>query len=140
MAASLNLMKLCVGCAHPDDLERWQASRFGEGPAHHVTRMRPTRDAELLAGGSVYWVFKGLMLARQRLIGLEEAIGPDGIRRCALILDRQVVRVTATPRRAFQGWRYLDAADAPADVPRGRADEPALPPLIARELAAMGLV
>lgn len=140
MPAPLNLMKLCVGCPHPEDLERWQAGRFGEGPAQHVTRMWPAREAELLGGGSIYWVFKGLMLARQRLIGLEERIGDDGIRRCALLLDREVIRVKATPRRPFQGWRYLAAADAPADVPRGRAAEPALPPRIARELAEMGLV
>lgn len=140
MSAPLNLMKLCVGCPHPEDLERWQASRFGGGPAEHVTRMWPARGSELLAGGSIYWVFKGVMLARQRLIGLEERRGHDGIRRCALILDREVVRVAATPRRAFQGWRYLSAADAPTDVPLGRAAEPALPPRIARELAEMGLV
>lgn len=140
MTAPLNLMKLCVGCPEPEELERWQDSRFGAGPAQHVTRMWPTREAELLRGGSIYWVFKGLMLARQRLLGLEERIGADGIRRCALILDREVVRVVATPRRPFQGWRYLAAADAPADVPAGRAAEPALPPRIARELAEMGLV
>lgn len=140
MPAPLNLMKLCVGCPHPEDLEGWQATRFGDRPAEHVTRMWPTREAELLAGGSIYWVFKGLMLARQRLIGLEERRADDGIRRCMLILDREVVRVTATPRRPFQGWRYLSAADAPPDVPHGRRAEPALPPRIARELAEMGLV
>ncbi|MRX51431.1 DUF1489 family protein [Paracoccus sp. S-4012] len=138
MPHPLNLMKLCVGCPTPAELTAWQ-SRFGDGPAVHVTRMWPTRQAELLEGGSIYWVFKGIMAARQRLIGLEERIGPDGIRRCALILDREVVPVAAVPRRPFQGWRYLRGEDAPADLPKDRAAEPSLPPKLMRELAAMGL-
>ena len=139
MAHPLNLMKLCVGCESPDQLEAWQR-RFGDHPAEHVTRMWPTRQAELLDGGSIYWVFKGVILARQRLLRLDERIGGDGIRRCALILDRELVRVTALPRRPFQGWRYLPGTDAPGDVPRGRAAEPTLPAHLQRELAEMGLV
>lgn len=133
-------MKLCVGAEGPDDLAAWQKSRFGEGPACHVTRMWPKREAELLEGGSIYWVFKGVMLARQRLLGLEERIGDDGIRRCALLLDRDIVRVTAAPRRPFQGWRYLTAKDAPIDLPQGREQDDALPPAMAAALADMGLV
>lgn len=140
MTAPLHMMKLCVGAASPDVLERWQRDRFGSGPAEHITRMWPKRSEELLAGGSLFWVFKGTMLARQRLIGLDERIGADGIARCALILDPQVVRVAGVPRRAFQGWRYLSPQDAPPDLPAGRAAEPALPPKLARELAEMGLL
>lgn len=140
MPAALNLLKLCVGADGPDDLVRWQAQRFGDGPACHVTRMWPRREAELLDGGSIYWVFKGVMLARQRLLALEERIGEDGIRRCALVLDRDLVRVGAVPRRPFQGWRYLNGEDAPPDLPRGRAAEEALPPRVAAALAEMGLV
>lgn len=140
MTAPLHMMKLCVGAASPEVLERWQRDRFGDGPAEHVTRMWPKRADELLSGGSLFWVFKGTMLARQRLLDLRERTGADGIARCALILDPQVVRVCAVPRRAFQGWRYLDAADAPPDLPAGRAAEPALPPRLARELAEMGLI
>lgn len=139
MSGPLNLIKLCVGESAPQDLARWQAERFGDAPAQHVTRMWPKREAELLAGGSLYWVFKGVMLARQRLIGLEERIGSDGIRRCALMLDRRIIPVAATPRRAFQGWRYLDARDAPPDLPEGRDQDDALPPALARELADFGL-
>lgn len=138
MPHPLNLMKLCVGCADPAELADWQR-RFGDGPASHVTRMWPTRQAELLGGGSIYWVFRGVMLARQQILHLEERIGPDQIRRCALILDRDIVPVAAVPRRAFQGWRYLRGEDAPADLPRGRATEAALPPKLMRELAEMGL-
>ena len=134
------MMKLCVGAESPEVLERWQRDRFGGGPAQHVTRMWPRRGDELLAGGSIYWVFKGAMLARQRLIGLEERLGGDGITRCALILAPELVRVAAVPRRAFQGWRYLQPGDAPPDLPASRAAEAALPPGLARELADMGLL
>jgi hypothetical protein len=140
MSPFLHMIKLCVGADGPADLERWQRDRFGDGPARHVTRMWPRRQDELLGGGSIFWVFRGTMLARQRLIGFEEERGGDGILRCALILDRQVVRVAGVPRRAFQGWRYLDPVDAPADLPEGRAEEAPLPPQLARELAAMGLL
>lgn len=137
---SLHMMKLCVGAPHPESLERWQAERFGGGPAEHITRMWPKRAEELLAGGSIFWVFKGTMLARQRILDLQQRAGPDGITRCALILDREVIRVSAVPRRAFQGWRYLTPADAPPDLPAGRAAESPLPPKLARELAEMGLL
>jgi len=85
-------------------------------------------------------VFKGVMLARQRLLRLDERLGQDGIRRCALVLDRDLVRVAAVPRRPFQGWRYLKGDEAPADLPADRASEDPLPPDIAAALAAVGLV
>lgn len=140
MAATLHLVKLCVGSEGPDELRAWQSSRFGDGPAVHVTRMWPKREAELLDGGSIYWVFKGILCARQRLIRLDERYGDDNIKRCALILDRELVPVTAVPRRPFQGWRYLPQADAPPDVPHIRSNEERLPPKIALELAEMGLL
>ena len=139
MTKPLHLMKLCVGCDSPAELEDWQRQKWPQGPARHITRMWPRREAEILAGGSIYWVFKGVMQARQRLIGLEEVTGQDGIQRCALVLDRELVRTAAVPRRPFQGWRYLDAQDAPPDLPAGRDREPELPPDIARALAEMGL-
>lgn len=139
-AAPLNLMKLCVGCGSPAELTAWQEQRWGAGPACHVTRMWPKRADELLGGGSIYWVFKGVMMARQRLLRLEERDGDDGIRRCALILDRDLVRTAAVPRRPFQGWRYLKGTEAPPDLPQGRDDEQPLPPRIAAQLAEMGLI
>lgn len=139
MENTLNLIKLCVGCDSPAELEAWQQQRWqGEAPVH-VTRMWPKREAELLEGGSIYWVFKGAMLARQRLTELREIRGEDGILRCGLVLDPALVHVTATPRRPFQGWRYLAGADAPADLPLGRGAEPTLPASIANALAEMGL-
>lgn len=138
MTTPLHLMKLCVGAEGPDDLAAWQ-TRFGAGPAVHVTRMWPKREADLLAGGSIFWVFKGVMLARQRILSLERVEGADGILRCGLVLDRDLVRVAAVPRRPFQGWRYLNATDAPPDLPAGRAAEQPLPASIAAALAEMGL-
>lgn len=135
----LHLLKLCVGADSVVDLAQWQARRFGGAPAEQVTRMWPKREAELLEGGSLYWVIKGLVLCRQRLVGLEERRGADGIRRCALRLDPQIALTEALPRRAFQGWRYLPGTDAPRDLPEGRAAEPALPRDLARALADMGL-
>ncbi|MFN3279899.1 MAG: DUF1489 family protein [Paracoccus hibiscisoli] len=139
MSAPLHLIKLCVGAEGPADLAAWQAQRFGDAPARHVTRMWPRREAELLAGGSIYWVFKGVLLARQRLLSLDRQEGEDGIVRCALVLDRQLVPVTAVPRRPFQGWRYLDDRDAPPDLPAMRGSEEPLPAAIAAALAEMGL-
>ncbi|WP_142662931.1 DUF1489 family protein [Paracoccus laeviglucosivorans] len=139
MSPPLNLMKLCVGCDSPAELAAWQKDRWKGGPARHVTRMWPKREAEILNGGSIYWVFKGVMQARQRLIGMDEVKGEDGIRRCALVMEPKLIRTAAVPRRPFQGWRYLNPADAPPDLPEGREEEPSLPAEIARALAEMGL-
>lgn len=138
----LNLIKLCVGCDSVEDLTGWQDSqrgRWAAGTTEHVTRMWPKREAEVLDGGSLYWVIKGAILCRQRLIGLEPRTGADGIERCALVLDTAVIRTVAAPRRAFQGWRYLPVEDSPADLPEGRDREEALPPELARALADIGL-
>lgn len=134
-----HLLKLCVGAEKVEDLIEWQTARYGTGPAMHVTRMWPKRDAEILDGGSLYWVFKGLVLARQKVLGLEEVIGADGIRRCAILLDRDVIRTEAMPRRAFQGWRYLAPDDAPKDIVKGRTREEPLPRELMAALTEMGL-
>ena len=138
----LHLMKLSVGTKDVRDLARWQSGR-GRGPdgqPRHVTRMWPKREAELLDGGSIYWTIKGVILCRQRLLGLDEVREDDGILRCALILDPLLVRVTPTPRRPFQGWRYLPDEDAPRDLPGFREDEDELPPKLSMALAEFGVV
>lgn len=142
MADFVNLLKLCVGADSVQDLLDWQAHRRAENPGRplqHVTRMWPKREAEVLNGGSLFWVFKGVIGARQRITGMEERIGADGIRRCALILDDKVIRTEPAPRRPFQGWRYLDPADSPRDLPEARATEDDLPPELAAALAEIGL-
>ena len=98
------------------------ATRAPKGPdglPRHVTRMWPKRAEELLAGGSLYWVFKGSILARQCILRLDEAMGADGIARCAIVLDPHVVRThAATTPTGSKGWRYLKAEDAPPDLPK----------------------
>ena len=100
--------------------------------------MWPKREAELLDGGSIYWVIKGFVQARQRIIRLDEVDHGDGIRRCAIVLDPEVVRTEAAPRRPFQGWRYLNGADAPSDLRRESSNSD-LPPELMTALAEIGV-
>lgn len=101
--------------------------------------MWPRREAALLNGGSLYWVIKGVIQARQRVVRLDEVTGEDGVRRCAIVLDPAVIRTGPAPRRPFQGWRYLASGDAPKDLHRsvGRGD--ALPPALSVALAEIGV-
>lgn len=137
---TLHLVKLCVGADSIADLRQWIGQRRGRIAGHqaHVTRMTPKRGADLLDGGSIYWVIKGQIGARQKLLGLEPVVGEDGIRRCALLLDEEAVAVAPRPMRAFQGWRYLAAEDAPADLAASGAAE--MPEELRRQLAEMGLL
>jgi len=147
MSGELNLVKLCVGAEKVSDLVRWRETRAAEARANgieytpnHVTRMWPRREAELLDGGSLYWVFKGLILARQRIVRLDEVIGEDGIRRCALIFDPDLMLTEAHRRRPFQGWRYLTKADAPKDIGLYREDQEEIPGALRAELSALGVL
>jgi hypothetical protein len=142
MTGFVNILKLCVGADSVEDLADWQAAnahRWAAGCAVHVTRMWPKREAEVVSGGSLYWVIKGVILARQRIVALERVQGGDGIERCALVLDREIIRTEAAPRRPFQGWRYLNPAESPRDLPKGREKDDALPPSLAQALAEIGL-
>ncbi len=138
----MHLLKLCVGAETVADLTDWQKQPRAHGPdglPRHVTRMWPRREAEVLAGGSLYWVIKGVILARQRILRFDEVDRGDGITRCGLVLDPEVVRTEAVPRRPFQGWRYLDPADAPKDLGKGGADIAHLPPSLMAALADIGV-
>lgn len=145
---TLHLVKLCVGAVSIDDLAEWQAGRLeearrGSGDARlfHTTFQTPKRQDELLAGGSLYWVIKGQIQVRQRLVGFAEGNKDDGSPCCLLLLDPKLVPVRPVPRRAFQGWRYLTGEDAPPDLAgaggRGLA---AMPEQLRRELAELGLI
>ena len=138
---SLHLIKLSVGTESVDSLAKWQASKAAQGPdglPRHVTRMWPKRESELLVNGSIYWIIKGVVLCRQRIQRLDEVIGGDGIRRCAIVLDPELIRVEAAPKRAFQGWRYLDGKDAPRDLTQGIANDD-LPPKPVLALSEVGI-
>ena len=130
----LHMIKLVVGAATVDDLLEWRAAQ--SGPWILRTRQTPKRAAELIGGGSIYRVFKGAILCRQRILAVD-TVGEGANARCQITLDESVQRVAPTPRRAFQGWRYLTAADAPADLTAAeQADMPAELALKLRELGA----
>ena len=145
----LNLIKLCVGCDSIEDLAAWQAERLrsrrkaGERKPQlfHRTFQMPKRRAELLDGGSLYWVIKGLVQVRQRLGDVREGTREDGTPCCLLILKNELIAVRPLPRRPFQGWRYLDADDAPPDLNR-RATSAigTMPPRLRKQLAELGLL
>lgn len=142
MPTCVHLVKLCVGAEGIDDLAAWQDQRralTGATNPVHITRMWPKRADEVLAGGSLFWVFKGVILARQRIVRLDERRGDDGILRCGIVLAPEIVRTEPAPRRPFQGWRYLSPADAPRDLAARRATEDALPPELSAALADLGV-
>ena len=139
----VHLVKLCVGAESVESLAEWQAARIRSGAfewPEHVTRMRPRRAAEILNGGSLYWVIRGLILARQRILALEPRQGADQIVRCAIVMDRQIVRTRAVPRRPFQGWRYLESQSAPPDIRSPAARDDMLPHEVAVQLDRFGVV
>ena len=143
MDKTIHLVKLSVGTESVEDLARWHATRRAQtedGLPRHVTRMWPRREAEVLAGGSIYWVIQGFIQCRQRILRLDEVTGGDGIRRCAIVLDPELIRTPPVRRRPFQGWRYLPLADAPPDLRPGRENDDALPPELAGALADIGVL
>ncbi|WP_424987872.1 DUF1489 family protein [Microbulbifer sp. S227A] len=143
MDKTVNLIKLSVGTEGVEDLLQWQQTRQAQsedGLPRHVTRMWPKREAEILNGGSIYWVIKGLVQCRQKVLRLDEVTGSDGIRRCAIVLDRQLHRTQSVLRRPFQGWRYLPPEDTPPDLPEGRETDDALPLELNRALAEIGVI
>lgn len=143
---SLHLIKLCVGAESIEDLADWIGERLADQKARglveqqvHVTRMVPTRSAELLNGGSLYWVIKGEVLCRQRLTAIEPFVDGEGIGRCRLVLEPTLVRVSPRPSRPFQGWRYLKGHEAPTDLDQ-RSGGGGLPEDLQRELRQLGLL
>lgn len=143
---TLHLIKLCVGCESPEDLEEWIAERLDEKrrrgepvEQYHVTRMVPREVGRLLDGGSLYWVVKGMVQCRQKLVDIRPFVDGEGIQRCRLVLEPVVVRTEWQPRRPFQGWRYLKPEDAPPDI-RAGSGTAGMPDRLRRELAELGLL
>ncbi len=132
----LHLIKLCVGCDTVEELLDWHAGEIGvDRPWIMRTRQTPRRAAELIAGGSLYRVFKGQVLCRQAIVAVD-TVGEGAAARCEVTLDPQVVRVAPAPRRAFQGWRYLEGKDAPPDLAQDDFGE--IPQDLARRLREAG--
>ena len=144
---SLHLIKLCVGCDSVRDLESWikqklkEKRKRGEKPEHiHRTRMVPKRAAELVDGGSLYWVIRGEIMCRQCIRAIRPFRDKDGVGRCGVVLEPKVVLVAPRPFRAFQGWRYLAPKDAPPDLDRAAPGAAAMPEKMRRELRELGLM
>ena len=145
---TVHLIKLSVGAESVEDLAAWQTQRLKalRATGHkqpmlaHRTFQTPKRRDDLLAGGSIYWVIKGLVQARQRLVDLAAGTKDDGSPCCLLVLDETLIPVRPVPRRPFQGWRYLDGADAPPDLRPGEESIRELPPKMRRDLAELGLI
>ena len=142
----LNLLKMCVGVSEIDELAfRQQARilRLGEAgePAKllHVTRNTPRRSAAILEGGSLYWIIKGYVRVRQRIVGIEQLENEEGQSKCGLVLAPVLVRTELQSRRPHQGWRYLKHENAPMDIPIGEASHD-MPESMVAELRELGLI
>lgn len=144
---TVHLVKMAVGVESIPHLEEIQARRLraaveAGGPAvlRHVTRNTPRRAEEILDGGSIYWVIRGFIQVRQAIVDVAEHADSDGTPACALVLDPRVARTELRPMRPFQGWRYLAAEKAPPDLPANGTEAGDLPPEMAEELRALGLL
>ena len=142
----LHLIKLCVGIDDVEQLADSQRRRLKQARAagtvpelKHLTRHRPKRAEELLDGGSLYWVIRGVVRVRQRLLELRQVEDAERGNLCAMVLDHTLVPTYPRRFRAFQGWRYFPAADAPADAPPGW-DGGDVPPEMESELRELGLL
>ncbi len=145
---TMHIVKLSVGTESLEDMAEWQATRrrvnkaeTGKAEHFHTTRMVPKKRDEILDNGSIYWVIKGVIQVRQRIVDIRDATRSDGVRCCQIVLAKQLYPVRPTPRRAFQGWRYLDPADAPEDLsPQANDDLRKMPPAMRRDLAELCLI
>ena len=143
----LHLIKLAVGCESVKDLKARIAERMaiakqkGLPVRHiHITRMVPKRGDEIIAGGSLYWVIRGEIAAREKIIAIEPFRDKDGIGRCRLVMQPKVIAVSPRPMRPFQGWRYFTPDSAPPDLGKAAASVAAMPEPLRRELRDLGLL
>lgn len=144
---TVHLLKMAVGIDTVAHLSRVQRLRLekaaaagGSGDLRHFTRHAPRRAREVTGEGSIYWIIKGYVRARQHILGIERVAGHEGRKRCALILDPDLVKTELLPHKPIQGWRYLDPAGAPSDMNVAAPADTSLPPDMAAELRALGLL
>jgi hypothetical protein len=138
----LHLIKLCVGADSVADLEDWikQKTKGGKKERIHTTRMVPKRAEELIDGGSLYWVIRGEVTCRERILDIRPFTDKDGIGRCRIVMDGKPVLVEPRSRAAFQGWRYLEHKEAPRDLARAAPGAARMPEAMRRELRELGLL
>ena len=135
----INLTKVAVGCETVDILRQRLAARATDGESHVTTRFKPKRADELV-GGSLFWIFKHRLIVRQRILGFAEGVNDAGRASCLIRVDMGLVGVRSRPKRAHQGWRYLEDRDAPADLAAGEADLAEMPPELLGRLTALALL
>ena len=142
----LHLVKMAVGIDSVQHLSAVQKKRLntnlnaGLGPLlQFVTRNRPKRFEEILAGGSMYWIIKGAIRVRQRILGLDPVVDHEGRKACAIRFDPELVETEAQPYKPIQGWRYLEDKEAPPDR-LGEDGSEDLPPSLRAELKELGLL
>jgi hypothetical protein len=144
---TVHLIKLCVGCDTVSELAEWQVERLASlrkarktPELCHRTLQTPRRRDDVLDGGSLYWVIKGFVLVRQRIIDLRSDMKDDGTACCGIVLDPVLVGTRPHPRRAFQGWRYLEPADAPRDTAGLAEGSDEMPPAMRKDLRELRLI
>ena len=144
---TVHLLKLCVGCDTIQDLKDWQEDRLRQlkrkrepVELYHRTLQTPKRRDQVLDGGSLYWVIKGFVLARQRILDLRPGRKDDGTPCCAIVYDEELVATRPQARRAFQGWRYLSPADAPADLRVVTGEDGDMPRAMRADLRELRLI
>ena len=144
---TVHLLKLCVGCDTIQDLKDWQEDRLRQlkrkrepVELYHRTLQTPKRRDHVLDGGSLYWVIKGFVLVRQRILDLRPGRKDDGTPCCAIVYDEELVATRPQARRAFQGWRYLSPADAPADLRVVTGEDGDMPRAMRADLRELRLI
>ena len=138
---TVHLIKLCVGVDTVQELKLWQTEHARKTlELCHRTMRAPRRRDEVLDGGSLYWVIKGIVLIRQRVLDLRPDVKDDGTACCGIVLDAELVATRAQARRAFQGWRYLPVTDAPSDLRVVEDDDGEMPHAMRADLRELRLI
>ena len=144
---ALHMLKMAVGIETLGHLAQVQKQRMaraegGDGASglRHFTRNAPRRSREILDGGSIYWIIKGAIRVRQRILGISRGTDAEGRRYCALSLDPALVRTIPRPNKALQGWRYLENSNAPMDLDAGDEMTGDMPAEMVAELRTLGLL
>ena len=143
----VNLVKLCVGITTINQLEQLQSMRRGEyvkagrPPVNiHITRNKPKRSKEIIHSGSLYWVIRRQIRVRQKIIRIDDIEDAEGRKKCCLVLDPDLIKTEHRAYRPFQGWRYLEQSDAPADLSNNQKAGSEMPSEMEAELRGLGLL
>ena len=144
---TVHLLRRAFHSESLEDLAEWQAERRKEMRAkgqkpktRTLLRNFPTRQEELLDGGSIYWIVKGHIRARQRILDIQQNADPESRRRCVLVLETKITPTMPYPVRARRGWRYLEPNDVPPDLDKAGKGVDKLPETLAAELRELGLL